>query len=104
MPLLKRPDSVLDNPSPKMVPEVATPVARAPMPAEYLSFRLGGEEYGIDILRVEASHITGIGCVHSGDTQRMLILLDIVALMSSADMGLMNGRRDGAPTKRLRPA
>lgn len=25
----------------------------APLPSEYLSFRLGGEEYGIDILRVQ---------------------------------------------------
>jgi purine-binding chemotaxis protein CheW len=149
------------------------------MPAEFLSFRLGGEEYGIDILRVqeirsyeaptrlanapdfikgvvnlrgvivpivdlrlklgcdsaeytdftvvivlnvrgrivgavvdsvsdvlalgaeqikaapqmnstiEASHITGIGCVNDGEAQRILILMDIEALMSSADMGLM---------------
>lgn len=28
-------------------------VTAAPMPREYLSFRLGGEEYGIDILRVQ---------------------------------------------------
>jgi len=39
---------------------------------------------------VEASHITGIGCVNTGDAQRMLILMDIESLMSSADMGLMN--------------
>ena len=39
---------------------------------------------------VQASHITGIGCVGSGETQRMLILLDIESLMSSADMGLIN--------------
>jgi len=154
--------------------------ASAAAPAEFLSFRLGGEEYGIDILRVqeirsyeaptrianaphfvkgvvnlrgvivpivdlrltlgfdsaeydeftvvivlnvrgrvvgavvdsvsdvlalthdqikpapglnstvEASHITGIGCVVSGETQRMLILMDIESLMSSADMGLTN--------------
>ena len=31
----------------------AAPTAAASMPAEYLSFRLGGEEYGIDILRVQ---------------------------------------------------
>ncbi|MEP7295595.1 MAG: chemotaxis protein CheW [Burkholderiales bacterium] len=150
------------------------------MPSEYLSFRLGGEEYGIDILRVqeirsyeaptrlanaphfikgvvnlrgvivpivdlrlrlgcdsaeytdftvvivlnvrgrvvgavvdsvsdvlalgadqikaapemnstiEASHVIGIGCVKNGDAQRMLILMDIEGLMSSADMGLMD--------------
>ncbi len=39
---------------------------------------------------VEASHITGIGCVGSGNARRMLILLDIESLLSSADMGLMN--------------
>ena len=38
---------------------------------------------------VEASHITGIGCVNAGDAQRMLILMDIEAVMSSAEMGLM---------------
>jgi len=38
---------------------------------------------------VEASLITGIGCENIGDAQRMLILLDIEALMSSAEMGLM---------------
>lgn len=171
-------------------PKVSTPkaptyqaAAQAPvdtvMPAEFLSFRLGGEEYGIDILRVqeirsyeaptrianapsfikgvvnlrgvivpivdlrlklgcdtadytdftvvillnvlgrvvgavvdsvsdvlalgreqikaapelnstvESGHITGIGCVDTGGAQRMLILIDIEALMSSADMGLM---------------
>ncbi len=39
---------------------------------------------------VEASHITGIGCVGSAETQRMLILMDIESLMSSAAMGLAN--------------
>jgi purine-binding chemotaxis protein CheW len=38
---------------------------------------------------VEASHITGIGCVNAGDAQRMLILMDIETLMSSVEMGLM---------------
>ena len=38
---------------------------------------------------VKNSHITGIGRVDAGGTQRMLILIDIEALMSSADMGLM---------------
>jgi purine-binding chemotaxis protein CheW len=38
---------------------------------------------------IETSHITGIGCVDSGGSQRMLILMDIEALMSSAEMGLM---------------
>ncbi|MBP6674892.1 MAG: chemotaxis protein CheW [Vitreoscilla sp.] len=152
----------------------------AAMPSEFLSFRLGGEEYGIDILRVQeirsyeaptrianaphfikgvvnlrgvivpivdlrlklacesadytdftvvivlnvrgrvigavvdsvsdvlalgadsikpapelcasvdAGYIMGIGCIKSDDVERMLILTDIDALMSSAEMGLMN--------------
>jgi purine-binding chemotaxis protein CheW len=32
----------------------------------------------------------GIGCVKSGEEERMLILVDIEALMSSAEMGLMS--------------
>lgn len=154
--------------------------AMAAMPNEFLSFRLGGEEYGIDILRVQeirsyeaptrianAPHfikgvvnlrgvivpivdlrlklacetaectdftvvivlnvrgrvigavvdsvsdvlalgadsikpapemtvavnsacILGMGCIKSGDVERMLILTDIEALMSSAEMGLMD--------------
>ncbi len=39
---------------------------------------------------VDSSFITGIGCVKSGDEQRMLILMDIEALMSSEEMGLIN--------------
>lgn len=39
---------------------------------------------------VDSSFITGIGCVKSGDEQRMLILMDIEALMSSKQMGLVN--------------
>jgi purine-binding chemotaxis protein CheW len=50
---------------------------------------------------VDASYITGIGTVKnspgqgqgegsSGDSERMLILMDIEGLMSSADMGLIN--------------
>jgi purine-binding chemotaxis protein CheW len=49
---------------------------------------------------VDSSFITGIGCVkggkeqagneQSGDEQRMLILMDIEALMSSEEMGLIN--------------
>ncbi|WP_422011848.1 chemotaxis protein CheW [Roseateles sp.] len=151
----------------------------AAMPKEFLSFRLGGEEYGIDILRVQeirryeaptrianAAHfikgvinlrgvivpivdlrlklgcesadytdftavivlnlsdrvigvvvdsvsdvlelgadsirpvpemsssvgpgfMLGIGCIRTGDVERMLILTDIQALMSSDEMGLM---------------
>jgi len=38
---------------------------------------------------LDAGYIVGIGCVKSGDFERMLILSDIEALMSSAQMGLM---------------
>jgi purine-binding chemotaxis protein CheW len=37
---------------------------------------------------IDASHITGLGSVKHGDAERLLILLDIERLMSSADMGL----------------
>ncbi|KPF43326.1 chemotaxis protein CheW [beta proteobacterium AAP121] len=39
---------------------------------------------------VEADYILGMGCVKAGEAQRMLILTDIDALMSSAEMGLMD--------------
>jgi purine-binding chemotaxis protein CheW len=39
---------------------------------------------------VAAGHIIGMGSVKSGDAERMLILTDIEALMSSAEMGLMD--------------
>ena len=39
---------------------------------------------------VDASHITGIGCIKNGDLDRMLILTDIESLLCSADMGLMD--------------
>jgi purine-binding chemotaxis protein CheW len=39
---------------------------------------------------VDTSFITGIGCVKNGDEQRMLILMDIEALMASEEMGLIN--------------
>ncbi len=39
---------------------------------------------------IDATYITGLGSVKSGDTQRMLILMDIERLMQSADMGLIN--------------
>jgi len=43
---------------------------------------------------VDASYITGIGTVKNGSgddaSERMLILMDIEALMASADMGLIN--------------
>jgi purine-binding chemotaxis protein CheW len=40
--------------------------------------------------QIDAHYITGIGAVKTGDAERMLILMDIEALMSSADMGLMD--------------
>ena len=39
---------------------------------------------------VDANFITGIGTVKNGEGDRMLILMDIEGLMSSADMGLIN--------------
>jgi purine-binding chemotaxis protein CheW len=39
---------------------------------------------------IEATHITGLGTVKSGDTERMLILMDIEQMMRSADMGLID--------------
>ena len=39
---------------------------------------------------IDAHFITGIGTAKNGEAERMLILMDIEALMSSADMGLMN--------------
>ncbi len=39
---------------------------------------------------LDAGYIMGIGCVKNGETERMLILTDIEALMSSAEMGLMD--------------
>ena len=46
---------------------------------------------------IEAHYITGIGAVKNGqgenERERMLILMDIEALMSSADMGLMEPQR-----------
>jgi purine-binding chemotaxis protein CheW len=38
---------------------------------------------------VDASTITGLGTVKSGDAERMLILIDIEAVMAGADMGLV---------------
>jgi purine-binding chemotaxis protein CheW len=37
---------------------------------------------------VDANYITGLGTAKLGDTERMLILMDIQALMQSAEMGL----------------
>jgi purine-binding chemotaxis protein CheW len=39
---------------------------------------------------VDSGHIIGIGTMRQGDRARMLILVDIEALMSSAEMGLSN--------------
>nr|WP_232505014.1 chemotaxis protein CheW [Rubrivivax gelatinosus] len=55
-------------------------------------------ELGADNLRpapemassVDSGFITGIGSVKSAEAERMLILMDIEGLMSSADMGLMD--------------
>ena len=47
---------------------------------EFLAFKLGAEEYGIDILRVQEIR---------SDDQRMLILVDIEKLMTSSEMGLV---------------
>jgi len=38
---------------------------------------------------VDAGYIMGIGCLKTGDVQRMLILTDIEALMSGPEMGLI---------------
>lgn len=41
---------------------------------------------------IDASFITGIGTIKSGDDkERMLILMDIEGLMSSAELGLIDG-------------
>jgi len=42
---------------------------------------------------IDARFITGIGTVASEGSERMLILMDIEALMASADMGLIDGER-----------
>jgi purine-binding chemotaxis protein CheW len=39
---------------------------------------------------IEASYITGLGTIKSGDAQRMLILMDIERMMTSAEMGLLD--------------
>lgn len=39
---------------------------------------------------VDATYILGMGCIKSGEHERMLILTDIEMLMGSSDMGLMN--------------
>jgi purine-binding chemotaxis protein CheW len=39
---------------------------------------------------IDASYITGLGTLRNGDDERMLILMDIEQMMTSADMGLMD--------------
>ncbi|MBK1612451.1 chemotaxis protein CheW [Rubrivivax gelatinosus] len=39
---------------------------------------------------IDATYITGLGTLKSGDDERMLILLDIESLVRSPDMGLMD--------------
>ena len=38
---------------------------------------------------IDSTYITGLGTVKTGDSERMLILMDIEQLMSSAEMGLI---------------
>jgi purine-binding chemotaxis protein CheW len=39
---------------------------------------------------IDATYITGLGTVTTGDTMRMLILMDIESLMKGSEMGLMD--------------
>lgn len=39
---------------------------------------------------IDSTYIIGLGTVRSGDTERMLILMDIEQMMSSAEMGLID--------------
>ena len=39
---------------------------------------------------IDSSYITGLGTVKTGDTERMLILMDIEKMMLSAEMGLVD--------------
>jgi len=39
---------------------------------------------------IDANYITGLGTAKTGDVERMLILMDIEALMTSPEMGLMD--------------
>jgi purine-binding chemotaxis protein CheW len=40
---------------------------------------------------IDAGHLLGMGCIRTGDVERMLILTDIEALVGSPEFGLMNG-------------
>jgi purine-binding chemotaxis protein CheW len=39
---------------------------------------------------IDATYITGLGTVTTGDAMRMLILMDIESLMKGSEMGLMD--------------
>jgi purine-binding chemotaxis protein CheW len=39
---------------------------------------------------IDATYITGLGTVKTGDSERMLILMDIEQMMTSAEMGLID--------------
>jgi purine-binding chemotaxis protein CheW len=39
---------------------------------------------------IDAAYITGLGTIKSGDSERLLILMDIEHLMTSAEMGLID--------------
>jgi purine-binding chemotaxis protein CheW len=39
--------------------------------------------------QIDSSYITGLGTVKTGEAERMLILMDIEQMLSSAEMGLM---------------
>jgi len=39
---------------------------------------------------IDSTYITGLGTVKTGDAERMLILMDIEQMLSSAEMGLMD--------------
>jgi len=45
---------------------------------------------------IDAAFITGLGSLASGDTRRLLILLDIEQMMTAADMGLRDDEAVGA--------
>ncbi|NRF68045.1 chemotaxis protein CheW [Aquincola sp. S2] len=40
--------------------------------------------------QIDSTYITGLGTVKTGDVERMLILMDIEQMLSSAEMGLMD--------------
>jgi len=64
----------------------AKPVAE--LPREYLSFRLGREAYGIDILRVQEIRSDESPTRIAMAPAALRGVLDIVRLMGSPEMGL----------------